>query len=232
MCEAKVLDTGVMLGVTIEKDAHHELCLDYVTAGEPCYVSPTVREEYKRKEKRIRQKLNEEIINHRNDFIDEVESDPLTSGAIDWICSELLDRDMDSFRYLHKYYQRKRNESRIQSVSQLEIEADLEDMEMEIWEDAAKDQGGAESFFVDWDRGLENYAGVERNLLIYEGDDPQVCLEAHHIAATLGTPTELGTTNTKHFIEEHEGEESSRENNILTVTALESVHDLAWHGEV
>ncbi|GAA0459684.1 hypothetical protein GCM10008985_15100 [Halococcus dombrowskii] len=232
MCEVKVLDTGVMLGVAIEKDSHHKTCFDYVSDREPCYVPPTVRSEYKDKENEIRSELNQEIVDHRNEFTETVESDPVTSGTIDWICANLLNRDMRSFRCLHKYYQEKRAESRTRSIPQMEIELDLEAMEMEVWEDAAKDRGGAESFFTDWDRGFASYPDVERDLLIHEGDDPQVCLEAHHIATILEEPTEIGTTNPKHFTDAHEGESSSREDNILTVTALSSICDLAWHGEL
>ncbi|WP_010612685.1 type II toxin-antitoxin system VapC family toxin [Halococcus hamelinensis] len=142
MCEANVLDTGVMLGVTIEKDSHHELCFDYVTNGEPCYVSPTVRTEYERKKTGIREDLNQEIVEHRGAFVEEVESDPLTPSAIEWVCAELLDRDMKSFRYLNKYYQKKRDESRVRPIQKVEVEMDLEEMGMEVWEDAAEDKRG------------------------------------------------------------------------------------------
>jgi|AntRauMinimDraft_3_1070383.scaffolds.fasta_scaffold03156_2 predicted nucleic acid-binding protein len=229
---AKVLDTGVLLGVTIEKDTHHELCFEYVNDGGTCYVTPTVKQEFGQKENEIRTRLYEEINDHRVEFASEVDSDTLSIGAIDWVRSNLLDRDMDSFRFLAEYYQQKREECRIRNVDKLEVVMELEDMEMEVWEDAAKDKGGLESLYTHWQDGIGDYSDVERDLLIYEGDDDKVCLEAHHIAVCLDHTTEIGTTNRNHFIKQCGDEEETREDNILRVTELEAVRDLAWDGRV
>jgi len=230
---AKVLDTGVLLGVTIEKDAHHELCYEYVTKGGPCYITPTVDDEFSNKEEEIRGDLHSELTTHRTRFISEVDSDALSPGAIDWVRSNLLDRDeMDSFRYLEAYYQKKRKEARYRRLDKLEVSKDLEDMEMEVWEDAAEDEGGYESLITYWEAGVDEYPEVKRNLLIYEGDDCDVCLEAHHVATCIDDDTELGTTNKKHFIDTVAGEPMSREENILAETDLDSIRNLAWDGSV
>lgn len=229
---AKVLDTGVLLGVTAEKDAHHELCFDYVADGGTCYVTPTVKKEFSRKENEIRTQLYEEINDHRIEFTSEVNSDTLSVGTIDWVRNNLLDRDMNTFRFLAEYYQQKREECRIRNMDKLEVAMELEAMEMEVWEDAAKDKGGLASLYTCWQNEIEKYPDVERNLLIYEGDDDKVCLEAHHIAVCLDQTTEIATTNSAHFIEQCEDEEVPREKNILGVTELEAVRDLAWDGQV
>lgn len=229
---AKVLDTGVLIGVTIEKDAHHELCFDYMTDGGTCYVTPTVEKEFGRKEDEIRNRLYKEINNHRVEFDSEVDSSTLSVKAIDWVRNNLLDRKMDSFRFMAKYYQQKREECRIRNVDKLEVTMELEDMEMEVWEDAAKDKGGLESLFTRWQKGIGIYPDVKEGLLVYEGDDKKVCLEAHHIAVCLNHTTEIGTTNPTHFIKQCGDEKVTRKKNILEVTELESICNLAWDGRV
>lgn len=46
MPDVSVLDTGVLLGATIEKDTHHEECIDYLLEIDLCYVTPTVEREF------------------------------------------------------------------------------------------------------------------------------------------------------------------------------------------
>ena len=231
MPDESVLDTGVLIGVTVEKDTHHRRCVDYVVEKSECHVPPTVDQEFQRKETEIRTTLSEEIIDHRHAVSREVEQAVISEGVIGWIESNLLDPEKNSFRCLKAYYEHKKDQARFRNIDKLEIISDLEELELEVWEDAADSYGGIDELISKCEGPIPGYPDIERKLLICEGDDPVVCIEAHHIAATTDdTQIELATTNPVHFIRQVEGETETRKENILRVTDLADVVDLSWDG--
>lgn len=232
MPDVSVLDTGVLIGATIEKDTHHEECIDYLLAKELCYVTPTVKREFDTKDEDIRNTLADEISQHRHDVSTEVSNQTLSPSAIDWIRTNLLDRELNSYRFLEQYYQNLRGEARFSTIDRLQVISDLEEMELEVWENETEEYGGLESLVEHWDDPVPSYPDVERELLICEGDDPIVCIEAHHIATEEQPPTELATTNPRHFIRQVGDEPETREENLLRVTNLDAVVDRSWDGNV
>jgi len=233
MTESSVLDTGVLIGVSVENDTHHHDCIDYVIDKSKCYVTPTVDKEFQRKESEIRTTLSGEIADHRHAVSNEVEQDSISEDVISWIETNLLSRCENAYRCLKTYYADKKDEARIRRIDKLEIISDLEEMEMEVWEDAAERHGGLSELVTYWDDPIPSYRDVERELLICEGDDPVVCVESHHIATTgKSRHTELATTNPVHFVRQVDDEDETRKGNILRVTDLDDVIDLSWGGTV
>jgi len=233
MTEGFVLDTGVLIGVSVENDTHHNECVEYVVERSDCYVTPTVEAEFQRKEAEIRTTLSEEISEHRHDVSQEVDQEVASDGVISWIETNLLESVDNAYRCLKAYYENKRREARFRRIDKLEIISDLEEMEMETWEDAAATHGGVSELVSNWDGPIPSYPDVERELLICEGDDPVVCIEAHHIATTSEvTRTELATTNPVHFIRRVDDEDETREENILRVTEIDEIADLSWDGSI
>ena len=231
MSDEAVLDTGVLLDAGVEKDTHHHECIEYVVEKSECYVTPTVDQEFRKKETEIRSTLSEEIIDHRHAVSREVDQDVISEGVIDWIESNLLDFEKNSFRCLRAYYKNKKDEARFRRIDKLEIISDLEEIESEVWEDAAKSHGGLDELVSKWERPIPGYPDIERELLVCEGDDPVVCIEAHHVAtATDGSQTELATTNPVHFVRQVGSEEETRKENILPLTDLYDVIDFSWDG--
>jgi predicted nucleic acid-binding protein len=232
MPDFSVLDTGVLLGATIEKDTHHEECIDYLLEIDLCYVTPTVEREFNTKDEDIRSTLSDEISQHRQDVSTEVDNQTLSPSAIDWIRTNLLNRGLSSYRFLEQYYQNLRREARFSTIDRLQVISDLEEMEFEVWEDQTEEHGGLESLVEYWEKPIPSYPDVEHELLIHEGDDPIVCIEAHHIATEEQYSTELATTNPRHFIRQVDDEPETREENILRVTNLDAVVDRSWDGSV
>ena len=232
MPDISVLDTGVLLGATIEKDTHHEECIDYLRTKETCYVTPAVEREFDTKDRDIRETLSDEISQHRHDVSSEVDDQTLSPSAIDWIRTNLLNQELNSYRFLDQYYQNLRSEARFSTIDRLQVISDLEEMEFEVWEDETEEYGGLESLVDYWDDPIPSYPDVEHELLICEGDDPIVCIEAHHIATEEQPPTELATANPRHFIRQVGDEPETREANILRVTNLDAVADRSWDGDV
>ena len=232
MPDVSVLDTGVLLGATIEKDTHHEECIDYLLEIDLCYVTPTVKREFDTTDEDIRSTLSDEISQHRQDVSTEVDNQTLSPSAIDWIRTNLLNRELNSYRFLEQYYQNLRREARFSTIDRLQVISDLEEMEFEVWEDQTEEHGGLESLVEYWEAPIPSYPDVEHELLIHEGDDPIVCIEAHHIATEEQSSTELTTTNPRHFIRQVGDEPETREENILRVTNLDAVVDRSWDGSV
>lgn len=232
MLNISVLDTGLLIGATIEKDTHHEECIEYLLGRDVCYVTPTVEREFEHKDEEIRSTLADEISQHRQDVSTEVDNERLSPEAIDWIRRNLLDRGFKSYRFLERYYQNLRGDARFSNIDRLQVISDLEEMEFEVWEDESESYGGLESLIEYWKVPIPSYPEVERELLIHEGDDPLVCIEAHHIASQEQPPTELATTNPRHFIRQVGNESETREENILRVTSLAAVVDRSWDGTV
>lgn len=227
MSENRVVDTGVLVGVCIEIDQHHELCFDYVVEADgTVYVTPTVRSEFEDVEPKIREELHREIAQHRQDVIREMSEGKLSRDAIGYIREQLLERKSRAYRFLYEYYSDLES-SRVQ-VDRLEIELDLEDMEAEVWEDASEEGGGIRALTEHWTREIGSYPDVETELLVNEGPDRDICLEAHHVATEFSDiDTELGTTNPRHFINQVEGEPETRLDNICRCTNLSTVVDLS-----
>lgn len=228
MPDISVLDTGVLIGATIQKDTHHEECIEYLLTKETCFLTPTVEREFDNKEEDIRETLSDEITQHRHDVSNEVDNQTLSPSTIDWIRTNLLTRELNSYRFLSRYYQNLRNEARYATIDRLQVISDLEEIEFEVWQDETEEYGGLESLVEYWDEPIPSYPDVAHDLLIHEGDDPIVCIEAHHIATEKPSSTELATTNPRHFIRQVGDEPETREKNILRVTNLDAVVDQSW----
>ena len=230
MTGISILDTGILLGATIEKDTHHEACLSYLLDHDCCYITPTVEREFHEKSDEIRTRIADEISQHRQDVRNEVDEGILSTGSIDWIQRNLLDRGLSSYRFLNEYYQQLRSEARFSNIDRLQVISDLEEIEFEVWEDESEEHGGLNSLVEYWRDSIPSYPDIRRELLIHEGDDPLVCIEAHHIASEESPQTELATTNPRHFIRQVDDEPETREENILRVTELDAVVDKSWSG--
>jgi len=140
-----------------------------------------------------------------------------------YIQRNLIDDDWDVARFLHDYY-----DDLISGfeVDILQLEYDIGDMIAEVGTDPCEEEfGGWRNVVKRWTRGVDPYDRLKSNLLLFEGDDPDVCIEAHHIAIETGLPTELGTAD-GHFIDQHEKEPRCRKEDILSKTELDDVVDL------
>lgn len=222
MDRVKVLDTGVLIGITVAQDQHHERCLDYVVGSDgKNYATPTVWDEFKPKIKEVRNQLSEEIKQHRKDIIREFGKTVLNRTDLVKIREQFLEADTRAHRFLFEFY------DDLSSIELDELADKLSDMATEVFDDGAKESGGFESLVSGWSRGCDSYPEIREELLICEGDDPDVCIEAHHIAITVSDKTEIGTTNPRHFTEDKRDEPESRKENILRVTALVDVVDLS-----
>lgn len=225
MGRVKVLDTGVLIGVAVAQDQHHQACLDYVAdSGDEPYITPTVGDEFEEKLEEIRDQLSREIKQHRSDIIKHVGQTTLDRTDLVKIRENILETDFEAHRFLYEFYEVIAEKG---DISRGELTNMLSNMATEVYYDGAKEYGGVGSLISMWKRDIELDADVEKDLLICEGDDPIVCLEAHHIATTVQENTELGTTNPQHFIRQQCGESESRKENILRVTALDDIVDLS-----
>jgi|AntDeeMinimDraft_5_1070356.scaffolds.fasta_scaffold00957_6 hypothetical protein len=223
-----VLDTGVLIGITIENDAHHDECYGHLQNRDECIVTPIVESEYSKVSTQIRTKISDELTQHRQKVSTEVDQGELSTSTIGWIRSSLLDRDMRCSEFLDQYYDVKQNESRYDQVYKLSIVGDLEDMEMGVWDDTTPSGETIESLCTFYNNTIPQYPDIKSELLIHEGDDPDVCIEAHHIATEyVDDNTELATTNPVHFIRQVGLEPETREENILRVTNIHQIEDVS-----
>lgn len=227
MSKVRVLDTGVVIGTTIDKNQHYKNCSKYIQSGNTTYTPPTTDQEYQKRESHIRDTLAEEIRHHREDVINEVDKGTISEGTFKWIRDNLLDPNYRSFTYLYEYYNNKISESRFENILRLQLSYDLDDMSYEVYDDASKDLGGLRSITVPWTSPIPQYPSVESALLL-NGNDRQICIEAHHIALNCSSDVELATTNPKDFIEHRPGEPVSREDNILNCTDIATNEDLSY----
>lgn len=221
----KVLDTGVLIGITVAQDQHHEDCLNYVVDSDAdAYATPAVGQEFKDKLGEIRNTLSQEIKQHRKAVIKHIGKSTLNRTDIVQIRENILETDFEAHRFLFEFYEKIAERGKIERTKLTNM---LSNMATEVYKDGAKEHGGFNTLVSGWSRGVDSYPNVESELLICEGDDPDVCLEAHHVAETVTEDTELGTTNPEHFIRKQDGEPESRKDNILRVTSLIDVVDLS-----
>lgn len=230
MSHLGVIDTGVLIGFTIEQDQHHENCKDYIIDGghREVILPPTADSEFSNIEQRIRKSLSSEVSEHRQKVQRVVNDDPLDRSGLRFIRDGLLDSDDSerAYSFLYKFYSRLIKE-RVQIYVQ-EIISKLSNIETEVWVDWSQQYGGWKTHVRVWSKGTGQYPSIESNLLICEGDDPDICLEAHHISTLSPTePTKIATANRRHFIDAVPGEPESREDNIERVTDLKEVIDLS-----
>lgn len=225
MGRVKVLDTGVLIGIAVEQDQHHQECIDYVANSDSdAYATPTVIYEFKDKLSDIRDELSREIRQHRKEVIKHTGKKRLNRTDLVKIRENILDTDFEAHRFLFEFYDKIADRGQIERNTLTNM---LSNMATEVHNDGAREYGGFNSLISAWTRGIDSYAKVESQLLICEGDDPDVCIEAHHVAETVAKDTELGTTNPRHFIQKLDDESESRKDNILRVTSLVDVVDLS-----
>jgi predicted nucleic acid-binding protein len=225
MGRVKVLDTGVLIGIAVKQDQHHQECIDYVANSDTsAYATPTVIYEFKDKLRDIRDELNREIRQHRKEIIKHIGKKQLDRTDLVKIREDILETEFEAHRFLFEFYDKIADRGQIERS---ELTSLLSHMATEVYNDGAKEHGGFNSLVSAWTRGVDSYPTVEDQLLICEGDDPDVCIEAHHVAKTIAEDTELGTTNPRHFVQKFDDEPESRKSNILSVTALVDVIDLS-----
>ncbi|WP_155119457.1 hypothetical protein [Halomicrobium katesii] len=221
----QVLDTGVLVGIAVAHDQHHGKCLEFVLeTDEVSYATPTVGNEFRSKLPEVRDRLSRDIKRHRSSLAKQISKKRLNRTDLVQIREQILDTALDAHRFLFEFYDQLAQQGEIKREDLMDR---LSDMATEVHEDAAKEHGGFNTLVSAWSGGVDNYSKIEEELLICEGDDPDVCLEAHHIAVTLGGETELGTTNPNDFIKQQKGEPEERKENILRLTALSDVRDLS-----
>jgi predicted nucleic acid-binding protein len=230
MTQIGVIDTNALIAYTIEQDQHHRNCRQYILNGDHnhVYLPPTAHDEFKRLEPKIRQYLKDEVYEHRQKVTAEVKSGNHDSYALKHIRNEILDEsDCErAYPFLYRWYTvliQKRTD-----VRKNELIKGLSNIETEIQIDASKTDGGWQSHVSIWSQQIPPYSSLKSSLLISEGDDPQICVEAHHIAGqNSGKATILATTNPKHFFDHVEGEKESRRDNIVSNTDVAEVKDLS-----
>lgn len=137
-----MLDTGVLVGMCIEIDQHHTKCFEYVVKDdcEQVYITPTVGSEFERKNKEIREKLSQSIIEHRQRVTKKVNDDKLSRSGIRFVRDSILELENRAHRFLHEYYS-KMLKNRVR-VDKLEIINYLNNMEIEVWKDVCREHGG------------------------------------------------------------------------------------------
>lgn len=230
MSVVKVLDTGVLIGLCITIDQHHERCFSYLTDDEcTVYITPVAHSEFQDIEKAIRTELHEELVEHRMSVSEEANDGLLDRDDLEWIRDNLIDRSYGtrSTHHLVEFYNQLMKDRF--DIDKLELEFKIQDMEAEVWEDTCRNHSPDITTWRDivevWTKGTDTYRSIENELLICEGDDPKVCIQAHHVAVSTDGWTELATTNPKHFIKNYSEEPESRKDNILRVTDLDDVVD-------
>lgn len=230
MSHIGVIDTNVLIAYTIEQDQHHRNCREYILNGghNRAYLPPTAHAEYNRKEPQIRQYLRSEVNDHRSKVTAEVNSGEHDSYALSHIRNEILNEAQcpHAYPFLYRWYSiliQKRTKIRRKTLLK-----GLSDIQAEIQQDASKPDGGWKSHVSVWNKPIPEYASLKSNLLIHEGDDPQICVEAHHIGGEhSGTPTILATANPSDFYDQNEGEPKSRRDDIVSKTDIDDVKDLS-----
>lgn len=225
-----VIDTGVLIGFTIEQDQHHENCRDYIIDGghSDVFLPPTANAEFTMIEREIRESISDEVIQHRQSVQNEVNDDRLDRSGLRFIRDDLLDPNelKRVYSFLYKFYTNL-IQTRVEIYIQ-EIVSKLSNIETEVWIDRSEDYGGWQSHVSVWIRDIETYPSVQSDLLIHEGDDPQICIEAHHISLQYPENlSKLATTNRRHFYDKKPGELESRKDNIERVTDIDEVIDLS-----
>lgn len=228
MAESSVLDTSVLIGLSIENDQHHKNCYQHVVNCDgDCWVTPTARSEYEDLAPEIRNQLNDEIIQHRQRVQQEVGGDVLQRDELEWIRDNLIannPRKSKSFTYLYEWY----NDLMTQrfEIHLAELIERLSNMETEPLEDAAAEHGGWDRLVQFWNRGSDRYPSVKENLLP-TGNDKEICIEGHHIAVIKGGIVNLASADSDHCGKK-DTESESREENIERTTKLNSVIDLRY----
>lgn len=221
----QVLDTGVLVGIAVAHDQHHQKCLDFVLeSNEASYATPTSVYEFRDKLPEVRNTLSRDIKRHRRTLVKQIGKKRLDRTDLVQIREQILDTELDAHRFLFEFYNQLTQQGEIKRANLIDR---LSDMATEVHEDAATEHGGFNSLVTAWTKGISRYPAIEKDLLISEGDDPDVCLEAHHIAVKVERETELGTTNPNHFIKHLDNEPESRKNNILRLTDLADIRDLS-----
>lgn len=225
MTAVRVIDTNVAIGLVLKCHTHHERSWEYVVEQDgTVYLSPTAKAEFDDLKSGIETELRQQLSKHQA-IVDGKygHKDTLSRSDLEHIRDRIVDYDDDVAQFLRSYY-----DDLIQdqfSVDPLQIEYDVGDFISEVGKDPCTDLGGWRQVISMWTKGVDPYPTIKRNLLIYEGDDPDVCIDAHHIATEMRGHTELGSAD-GHFIDTHDGEPRSRKADILDKTALDDVVDL------
>lgn len=229
MGHIKILDTGVLIGIIVEQDQHHQDCIDYVDDSDSdAYTTPVVRDEFQKKIRDIQRKLTQQILKHRRNVLKHTQEGQLDRTDLVKIKENVLNTDSEAHRFLYDFYDVVADRVIERGpIERRELANKLSNMSTEVGCDGAREYGGFDSLVSCLEIAVDSYPTVESQLLICEGDDPDVCIEAHHVAETVSEDTELGTTNPRHFTRKHDNEPESRKENILHATSLVGIEDLS-----
>lgn len=225
MPDVRVIDTNVVIGLTIKHDRHHATARAYTVGYDSTvYLPPTAKEEFEDLESDIRQELSVQITAHQEDVIETFDEGRLQRRHLNHARNALLAEGDDITPALRGYYDNLKS-TRPQPYRQ-EIVEDLNIMSIEVWEDASEDMGGWNSVVDIWTGGIDTYDGLKSQLLINSSEnDCQICVEAHHIALHNRGECEFGTADSD-FIDHKSGEPWPREVDILELTEIDRIEDL------
>lgn len=108
MSDVGVIDTGVLIGFTIKNDQHHETTKKYIlqTGPDKIFIPPEAKTEYDNIESYIRKKFRNEIIDHRQDVVTEINSTQIHQGVIQYIRDQVLDESAQErvHDFLYRWY--------------------------------------------------------------------------------------------------------------------------------
>lgn len=234
MSRVRTVDTNVLIGLVIKRHIHHQNSFEYVVdAPDRVYAPPKAEEEFLDRVDEIRRQFRQDVMEHQTE-VETAFADwggKLGAEQIKYARSGLLNEDMEAYGFLDAYYENLLN-SRPVNVDPLQLEYDLQDIYMELGEDACArrlDGDGWRDVVTSWTRETGQHDDLQARLLIYEGDDPIICVQAHHIATVMDderdVETELGTADGD-FIDHKDGEPRARCDDILAETALSHIEDL------
>ena len=225
MSAVRIVDTNVAIGLVLMHHKFHDNSWSYtVNAPGDVYLPPTAAGEFTDLKDGIRKELRQEFSKHQGKVLAEFAGkDELDRSDLRYARDGLVDDDMEIADALRDYYDELIEEWH--TVNPLQLECDLGDMYDEVGIDACQENGGWRSVLTVWTKSTGSYSSLKSSLLICEGPDPDVCIEAHHIATSFSDPTELGTADGD-FIDKVDGEKKSRKQDILNQTDLADVIDL------
>jgi len=224
--ETRVIDTNVAIGLTLKRHTHHEKSWEYIVEQSgTVYLPPTAGDEFDDLKPDIEGKMQNQLSKHQGEALAKYGGkEKLTRDDLRDIKQNFIDDSWDVAKYLRKYYDKLISDFEVKPER---IEFDLGDMVNGVGDDPCSEYGGWQNVVDRWTRGVDPYPTLKSNLLIYEGDDPDICVEAHHIATIQGGETELGSADGD-FLDhkENEDEPRPRRDDIIDQTALCDVIDL------
>lgn len=231
--ETRVIDTNVAIGLTIKRHDLHEKSWEYtVEQSATVYLPPTAGDEFDNLKPDIEGEIQNQLSKHQGEALAKYgDKENLIRDDLCDLKQNFIDDGWDIAEFLRTYYDCLIKDFRVKPER---IEFDLGNIINGVGDDPCSEYGGWRNVVDKWTRGVDSYPNLKSNLLIYEGDDPDICVEAHHIATTQDGRTELGSADGDFLdhkkIEDDEDDDEyeprPRRDDIIDQTALCDVIDL------